>query len=796
MSQIATFTLTLQPTSTQACTVVYATVDQTAVAGTDYVAATGTVSFAPGQATATITVPLLASTTANVNKQFAVSLSSPVNCALAAATSNECVISTASTLPTYLAHFNWIYASLKDTANGFFGPTSGPKAYQMPYHCRETLIAEAPDWGHESVSETISYWAKLEAWEIGLNGNTAGYVSMWASIENNYIPPTSFQPWGAYTPASPATYTPDAADPSDYPTLANAAVTAGADPLATPLQTTYGTLDIYGMHWLWDVDGVFGFHNADATTVAVAINNFSRGRHEGLFDTVTHVGWEDWTQGGSTDGGFLPIYQQGLPTYPAAAYAYAKQFSYTTAPDAEVRTIGSSWLAHKFAAARNLSVATQDAKAQKLGDYLRYCLYDKYFRAIAGYDGSGAHNLISWFSAFGGQIPQGGVASDFGFRIGSSSSHFGYNGVDMAYALSTTGGYSPSTAGAPAQWQASLSRQLEMIRWLQSPEGPIAGGVTNSWEGTYATPTDGRQDVTFYGLYYDYSPVYSLPPSNNWVGYQGWGLERVANLYLQTISATDGFSVSICANCKTILDHFVPWLLANVTVTEGVIAMPVTLSWIAPAAIAGQTTTAPNLDGSYEYLPSLKWDSTGNYAAFWGEGAVPNPNLHCAITTTGISVGIAASFAQLLLEYAQAHRTAAGGALTDTIPNSSYTVMQCYTLAKALMDAIWGLQDAVGFTAPETRADYIGFSKPTYIPPGFNGTMPNGNALANASTTFISARSFMQADPLWTSSGLAAFLAAPTTAPAPVFRYHRFWEQTECAAGFAMLHHYFADLVY
>jgi Glycosyl hydrolase family 48/Calx-beta domain len=789
MSEIATFTVTLSSPSTSVCSAAYTTVDATAVAGTDYTLTAGTLTFAPGVTTGTVVVPVQADPAASVDKSFQVRLSSPSGCSLSAAV-NTCVISTAGDLiPAYLSRFNWIYGQLKNTTNGYFGPAAGPKAFQMPYHAKETLIAEAPDWGHESVSETVSYWAKLEAWEIALNANTSGYVACWSSIENNYIPPANFQPWSAYTPASPATYTPDGDDPSVYPTLADATVTAGADPLATPLQTSYGTLAIYGMHWLWDVDGVFGFHNGDGTTVAVAVNNYSRGRHEGLFDTVMHVGWEDWTQGGNADGGFLPIYQQGLPTYPAAAFPYAKQFSYTTAPDAEVRAIGSAWLAHKFAAAQSLSVATQDAKAKKLGDYLRYCLYDKYFRAIPGYDGSGAHNLISWYSAFGGQIPQGGLPSNFGFRIGSSSAHFGYNGVDAAYAMGTTVGYSPTTAGAAAQWQNSLSRQLEMLRWLQSPEGPIAGGVTNSWRGIYATPTDGRQTAKFYGLYYDYSPVFSRPPSNNWVGYQGWGLERVAALYLATAGITDSFSVGIHANCGIILDKFVPWLLANITITAGVITMPTTLNWVSTTQVVGQTTTVPNLDGSYEFLPSLNWDSTGNYATFWsGSGSVPNPNLHCSIGSTGISVGIAASFAQLLIQYAHAKRTA-GTALSTSIPNTSHTVMECYTLAKSLMDALWGLKDAVGITAPETRGDYSDFAKPTYIPPGFTGAMAHGETLAHGTTTFMSARSFLTSAPGWSS--VAAYLAGGA---APVFSYHRFWEQTECAAGFAMVHQYFADL--
>jgi hypothetical protein len=797
MSTVATFTVTLNTAAVAACSVDYTTVAETAASGTDYTLTSGTLNFAVGEFSKTIVVPVLASTTASVAKAFRCVLSNPVGCTLSGVSSGECVISTSTgggttTIGAYLAHFNWIYNSIKVTNKiQYFGPQSGAQANQMPYHAVEKLIAEAPDWGHESVSETISYWAKLEAWEIGLNGVSTGYAAMWASIEANYIPSAAMQPWGAYTAASPATYTPDGSDMSVYPTLANSAVASGADPLATPLQTQYGTLAIYGMHWLYDVDGVFGFHNSDGSTISVAVNNYGRGRHEGLFDTVMHVGWEDWTQGGNADGGFLPIYQQGLPTYPAAAFPYAKQFSFTTAPDAEVRTVESAWLAHKFAATKGLDVSAQDAKAKKMGDYMRYCTYDKYFKGIPGYDGGGLHNLISWYSAFGGQIPSGGP-SNFGFRIGSSASHFGYNGVVAAYAMGTTGGYSPLTSGAAAQWQNSVSRQLEMIRWLQSPEGPIAGGVTNSWLGTYATPTDGRQTAKFYGLYYDYSPVYAEPPSNYWPGYQGWGLERVAALMLATATKTDTFSVNIFNNCKCILDKFVPWVLAHCSVTGGVITMPTNLSWVSSTQIVGQTTNVLNLDGSWEYLPSLNWDSSGNYATFWsGSGSVPNPNLHCTISSTGFSLGIAASFSQLLIEYAQAHRTSTGGALSDTIPNSSHTYNDAYALAKSMMDAIWGLADTIGFTAPETRGDYSSYGKTTYIPPGFTGAMHNGDVLAHGTTTFINARSFMKTDPRW--ADVAAFIAGGA---APVFNYHRFWEQVECASGFAMLHQYFPDLVY
>ena len=42
-------------------------------------------------------------------------------------------------------------------ANGYFSPKG------IPYHSVETLIVEAPDYGHETTSETYSYYLWLAA---------------------------------------------------------------------------------------------------------------------------------------------------------------------------------------------------------------------------------------------------------------------------------------------------------------------------------------------------------------------------------------------------------------------------------------------------------------------------------------------------------------------------------------------------------------------------------------------------------------------------------------------------------
>src|SRR5262249_1509531 len=79
VSTFATFTVTLSAPSTQAVSVTYATADGTAHQGTDYVATSGTLTFAPGQTVQTITVPVLADPTNSVDEAFLVVLTDPVN---------------------------------------------------------------------------------------------------------------------------------------------------------------------------------------------------------------------------------------------------------------------------------------------------------------------------------------------------------------------------------------------------------------------------------------------------------------------------------------------------------------------------------------------------------------------------------------------------------------------------------------------------------------------------------------------------------------------------------------------
>ncbi|MEQ8466416.1 glycoside hydrolase family 9 protein [Coleofasciculus sp. E1-EBD-02] len=79
----ATFTVNLSEASTQSVSVNYATANDTAIAGSDYTAKSGTLNFSPGQTSKTFTVPILGDTLDEANETFKVNLSQANNATIA-----------------------------------------------------------------------------------------------------------------------------------------------------------------------------------------------------------------------------------------------------------------------------------------------------------------------------------------------------------------------------------------------------------------------------------------------------------------------------------------------------------------------------------------------------------------------------------------------------------------------------------------------------------------------------------------------------------------------------------------
>ena len=88
----ASITITLSAPASAPVSVHYATADGTATAGSDYTTTTGNVTFAPGETTKVVSIPIIADTIFEQNEMFTISLSAPTNAALLVTTAHVTIL--------------------------------------------------------------------------------------------------------------------------------------------------------------------------------------------------------------------------------------------------------------------------------------------------------------------------------------------------------------------------------------------------------------------------------------------------------------------------------------------------------------------------------------------------------------------------------------------------------------------------------------------------------------------------------------------------------------------------------
>ncbi|WP_278047003.1 calcium-binding protein, partial [Dolichospermum circinale] len=98
--QNVTYTVTLSSDSTETITVQYATVNNTATAGSDYTSTSGTLTFAPGFTSQDIIIPILNDSLNEPQETFNLTLSSPTNAQLGTATVTTTITDTLVTAAT------------------------------------------------------------------------------------------------------------------------------------------------------------------------------------------------------------------------------------------------------------------------------------------------------------------------------------------------------------------------------------------------------------------------------------------------------------------------------------------------------------------------------------------------------------------------------------------------------------------------------------------------------------------------------------------------------------------------
>ena len=98
-SSLAAFTVSLSSASTSAVTVGYTTSNGTATAGSDYIATSGTLTFAPGETSRTVAIIVNSDATAEAKETFTVTLSNPSGATLTDASGTGSITDPA-TIPT------------------------------------------------------------------------------------------------------------------------------------------------------------------------------------------------------------------------------------------------------------------------------------------------------------------------------------------------------------------------------------------------------------------------------------------------------------------------------------------------------------------------------------------------------------------------------------------------------------------------------------------------------------------------------------------------------------------------
>lgn len=617
------------------------------------------------------------------------------------------------------------------TNSGYYSPDEG-----IPYHSIETMIVEAPDYGHVTTSEALSYYVWLEAVYGKFTGDWSRFNEAWDVLEY-LIPSDSIQQAGMrnYNPSSPATYAAEHELPDYYPSQLEFDKPVGSDPVHNDLTSAYGP-SIYLMHWLMDVDNWYGFGRG---TEATFINTFQRGEQESTWETIPHPSIEEFKYGGPN--GFLDLF--------TIDNSYSTQWRFTNAPDAEARTIQGVYWANKYAKeqGKQSQIRTVVEKATKMGDFVRNNFFDKYFYEIGSAQNDGnptpgtgynsAHYLLAWYTAWGG-----GIQYDWSWKIGCSHAHFGYQSPFLAWIMSTQSDFAPKSANGKRDWETSLERQLEFYTWLQSADGAIAGGATNSWKGRYERYPSGKS--TFYGMAYVENPVYADPGSNTWFGMQAWSMLRMVDLYLESGNKT----------AEELLDKWVPWVL-DVTEVE---------------------------DGGTIYIPSgIDWSGEPDT---WTGRRSANSSLRVEVTSRGQDLGVAGALANCLITYAAAVERHKG--------SRTELANKALKLGKDIVDTIWTIyRTDKGVMAPETRGDFHRFfSQEVYVPPGWSGKMPNGDKI-KPGITFIDIRSKYKDDPMYDT-----IRRAYEAGEDPEVYFHRYWAQVDYALAISRLEEYFPDLKY
>ncbi len=670
---------------------------------------------------------------------------------------------------SYAAMFESLYEDVitNGVENGYMSDQKNGNSFGIPYHAKETLVVEAPDYGHETTSEAMSYMAWVTAMhdilaEKGIIDDSnrdlekgwrtlEAIIPGWSEIAYGYNDIDYASIWNQEKGLKADTAT-EEKDPSLYPAKQNG--TDAINPIYEDMKAAYGGEDgYYLMHWLADVDDWYGFGGGKGQFTF--INTFQRGEQESCFETVPHPCIEELKYGMESsdkdNGNGIKAIFNGKDKVPS-------QYSFTNAPDAEDRAIQAIYFASNF----GVDCGELSYLAGKMGDQCRNDMFDKYYKEIGCQNMASAtaglksqHYLMSWYTSWGGALSASYGDYSWAWQIGCSHSHQFYQNPLAAYALAydeNIGG-NMKAKNAQADYEESLKRQIEMYLWLQSANGPYAGGCTNSKGGKYESYD--ADESTFYEMVYVEHPVYADPGSNHWIGNQVWSTQRLAELYYYVKTKGDLAKgqtfggLSLEEALEALLSRWIDFFLEN-TQFDYVTEKGETLAYAIPS----------NLDWSGQ---PKTWGGTYDPDA--------NSGLTCKITGYGMGdVGCVSSLCNTLIFYAAANKVSADAAQNG----GSERGEKALELANKLMTTQWELgRDDIGIAFEDCNGSLKRvFEQEVYIPDYYSGTMPDGSKL-EPGATFSSIRENYAKDPMYQE--LKKVYDATGETEGYRFKLHRFW---------------------
>ena len=179
----ATFTVTLSEASAQEVTVNYASSNNTATAGSDYTAASGTVTIAAGATSATFNVPVSTDTLDEASETATLTLSSPTNATISDATGTLTIVDD-DTAPT-LSINDVSYTESGTGGNATFTVTLSEASAQevtVNYASSNNTATAGSDYTAASGTVTIAAGATSATFNVPVSADTLDEASETATL--------------------------------------------------------------------------------------------------------------------------------------------------------------------------------------------------------------------------------------------------------------------------------------------------------------------------------------------------------------------------------------------------------------------------------------------------------------------------------------------------------------------------------------------------------------------------------------------------------------------------------------